>query len=391
MNYYDVLKVSREASMEEVKKAFRKLAIEHHPDKNTGNKESEEMFKSINEAYNVISDPEKRKMYDQFGTVDGPGMPPGGMDLNDMLKNMFGAGMGMPGGFSFVFGEGGDDFGHGFPFGGGGPRGGHRKHVHEADIVEIVVDINDIYYGNTKCVEFEILDKCEKCNGLGAQDPSGVVSCITCNGQGHIVQQLAPFFVQKMTCPSCQGKGQTIKQNKMCQQCKGEKAMFKKRVFQLIIPKGIPDRHEVNMEKKGSFMPDKGIHKDMIFKFKHDIQPPYSLDSHGNVTLTLDVTIEELMAGFSKPITLYQDSIVVKSDHYFNPTKMVVIKEKGTYNIKKQKQTDLFVKFNVVFTDGERLIKYHEVIHKVLKKQVPNHTPSPSQDVIHIQASLSSS
>jgi len=376
MDPYGVLKVSKDASNEEVKKAFRKLAVEHHPDKNPGNKQSEEIFKNINEAYSILSDPEKRRMFDQFGTVDG--IPNNQPNFDEVLKNMFGTS------FSFSFG-GGAPAGNPFDF------FGEQRQTKEVDVVEIMVDINDIYYGHTKGVEFEILDKCDKCNGLGAQDPSGIVKCITCNGQGHIIQQMGPFFMQKIHCPSCNGRGQSIKQNKTCQQCKGEKACFVKRVFQLIIPKGIPDRHEVHMEKKGSFIPEKGFNKDMIFKFKHDIKPPYTLDQHGNVTMTIDVTIEELLGGFTKIIMLYKDQVTIKSDHYFNPTKVVIVKEKGVFHIKKQKHADLHLKFNVIFTDGERLIKYHEVFHKVVKRSSSAPTVTNTEETIHIQTVLSTS
>jgi molecular chaperone DnaJ len=200
---YDVLKVSKNAPQEEIKKSFRKLAIENHPDKNNGNKESEIQFKKINEAYNILADSDKRKNYDQFGVIDGQGGNTN-MDLNDILKNMFGGGMpGMStgqGGFSFVFSDGPEGeqsesmFDGGFPF---GEMHGHRK-KNEVDLIEIQIDICDIYYGNNKRVEFDLLDQCDKCNGSGAYDSSHIVSCISCNGQGNITQQIGPFFMQKI-------------------------------------------------------------------------------------------------------------------------------------------------------------------------------------------------
>lgn len=391
---YDVLKVSKNATQDEIKKSFRKLAMENHPDKNNGNKDSETQFKKINEAYNVLSDVEKRKQYDQFGVIDGQGGNPN-MDLNDILKNMFGGGMsgmsgmsGMPGmsagpgGFSFVFNESGGSesmFDGGFPF---GDIHGNRKKK-EADLIEIPIDICDIHYGNNKRVEFDLLDQCDKCNGSGAYDPSHIVSCISCNGQGNISQQIGPFFMQKITCPSCMGKGNIIK--KPCTGCKGEKTIYTKRVFELKIPKGIPNNHEIKMEKKGSFSLNTKQTKDMIFRFKYAIEEPYSIDEHMNVIYNINITIEELLAGFRKNIKLYRDNITIISDKYFNPSKNIYLKDKGLFNMKKHKISDLIFKFNIEFIDSERLTKYNEVLQKVLKKQnISNSHPDDSQTIINV-------
>ncbi len=373
---YSILKISRDASPEDIKKAFRKLAIEYHPDKNNGDKEREEMFKKIGEAYSILSDPEKKRNYDQFGTINpNVGNP---VDLNDILKNMFGDMMGggvqmggipMGGGFSFMFMDGGDPFGN---FG-----GMNNRKKNEADIVEIDVDICDIYYGNNKRVEFEMLELCEKCGGSGAYDQSQIIKCITCNGQGNITQQIGPFFMQKMTCHSCMGKGNMIK--RPCSSCKGEKCVYNKKVFELKIPKGIPNNHEIKMEKKGSYNQATKQQKDMVFKFKYKIETPYQLDDV-NVIYTLDITIDELLAGFNKDIKLYKDTVTISSDKYFNPTNPLIIKEKGIFNIKKQKTGDLYLKFNVMFTDSERLGKYNEVLQKILKR---SQEPYPQQEIVY--------
>lgn len=374
---YSVLKLTRDASPEEIKKAFRKLAIEYHPDKNNGDKEREEMFKKIGEAYSILSDPDKKRNYDQFGTIN-PGQGGNPVDLNEILKSMFGDMMGggvqmgggpmggMNGGFSFMFMDGGDPFAN---------FGGQRK-KNEADIVDIDIDICDIYYGNNKRVEFEMLELCDKCKGTGAYDQSQIIACLTCNGQGSITQQIGPFFMQKMTCSSCMGKGNIIK--KPCSYCKGEKCVYNKKLFELKIPKGIPNNHEIKMEKKGSYSPSTKQQKDMIFKFKYKIEAPYQLDDM-NVVYSLDITIDDLLAGFQKDITLYKDKVSIISDRYFNPTNPIIIKEKGLFNIKKQKQCDLYIKFNVSFTDSDRLSKYSEVLQKILKK-TPN--PPTQQDIV---------
>ena len=365
MDPYEVLGVSKTANDSEIKKAFRKLALEHHPDK-AG--EAEE-FKKINEAYSILSDPSKRKHYDEFGTTD-PGAVP--VDLNDILKNMFGGGT--PGGMSFMFGGVPQDDIFGNMFGGGA-----RRQV--ADVVEVTIDICDIYYGNTKKIEFELLDLCDKCQGCGGQDPSDVLKCLSCKGMGCIIHQIGPFISQQMTCPSCGGKGCTIK--KACLGCKGEKHMYKKKSFELKVPKGVPNGYEVRMERKGSYNMENKTNNDIVFKIKYNIESPYHIDEHMNVIYLIKIGIEDLLGGFTKQIKLYKDTYTLVSDRYFNPSNAIVMKEKGIWNIKKGRHSDLFIKFQVVFTDSERLSKYNEIFYKILKKSAP--TLEDTENIINVQ------
>lgn len=391
-DFYDILKITRTASQDEIKKSFRKLAMEFHPDKNNGDKDREDIFKHINEAYNILSDVEKRKQYDQFGIIDGQSQGQT-VDLNDILKMFSGLGGGLgglgghkmqgPGGFSYVFTDGENNMSENIfeSFSFDNMHNMHKKKKNEADIVDIQIDICDIYYGNNKKIEFDLLTQCEKCNGTGAYDQSHVIKCIACGGNGHITQQMGPFFMQKLACPSCMGKGNIIK--KICTSCKGEKTVYSKNMFELKIPKGIPNNHEIKMEKKGSFNQVSKQVKDMIFKFKYKIDSPYTIDDQMNVIYTLNISIEDLLGGFKKNLILYKDSITIVSDRYFNPTNPYIVKEKGLYNIKRQKYNDLFLKFNIEFVNSDRLSKYNEVLQKVLKKQQTLQTEGST--IINIQ------
>ena len=365
---YDVLGISKNASPDEIKKAFRKKAIECHPDKHAGNKDKEAEFKKLNEAYSILSDQDKRRMYDQFGTVDDSqlGHGPGGVDINDLFSGMFGpGGGGGPGGFSFMFMN--EDMG------GGGPEfmqeffGASSRRVKPSDMIEIPIDVCDLYYGKTKKVEFELLDQCGKCQGSGAADPSFVVKCMTCGGKGSTTQQVGPFFAQSIRCMSCGGSGSTIKNNKICQCCKGKKTVYTKRAFELKIPKGIPDGHETKMENKGAFDERLGFNKDMVFRFRREIKPPYSVDGDGNVTLTVPITLEELLVGFEKKINIYNESHVLKSEHYFNPDNPIKLDGMGLFNMRRSRSMDLTIRFTVQYSDSERLVKYNDVLRKVAK------------------------
>lgn len=415
-NPYDVLNVHKTSTPDEIKKAFKKLAIEHHPDKTAGDKQKEEQFKKINEAYSILSDPQKRETYDRFGIVDPTQR--GGQNIDEILRSMFGGGGGFPGGgfpggggfhggmgpgmaasmgggpggFSFVFMNGDEDAGGftgGHPFGdifgqffgGGGDSGdGHRHQTMER--VDIPVTIADIHHGTTKKAEFELLDMCSKCQGTGASDPSHIINCMICKGEGKVARQVNPFMMTMVNCDSCGGKGSTIKNNKVCTHCKGEKTQYTKKTFELNIPKGIPHNHEVRMNGKGAWNPKTKQHGSMIFRFVYDIKAPYSL--HGlDVHYNLDITIDELMCGFEKDITMYNEKIKLVSKAYFNPTKPYVERCKGLTDPRHQRRAgDFIINFNVKYEDNSRLSKYTDILQKVFKRKAIEDPPSTEKSII---------
>jgi molecular chaperone DnaJ len=360
-NLYDILGVSKNSTEDEIKKAYRKLAVKYHPDKNnTG----EDMFKKINKAYEILGDQNKRNLYDRTGSTneinDFHGfqgfhhtMP---NDFGDILKNMF---------------------------------GGFNNEVSH-DIVEVNVDISDIYYGNTKKAEFELIDKCDKCNGMGAENKDDIIKCISCNGKGNIHHQIGPFMVQQITCHSCNGVGYIIR--KRCQRCNGEKTMYKKRVFELKIPKGIPKGYEIKLDNKGSFNLDANKYRDIIFKFNYNIEYPYKIEnSKGDVLYLYKINIEDLLCGFNKKILIYKSSnfknknigeeLNVISHGYFNPINKILIKNKGLYDIKKQEYSDLYIKFEIEFTDNEKLFLCNSIMQKVFKKEINDENTKDFYDV----------
>jgi DnaJ-class molecular chaperone len=377
---YETLKVDKKASQEEIKRAFKKLALQSHPDKcqNENDKGAkEEEFKKINEAYSILSDAEKRDKYDKFGMIDDNGGH-GGVSMNDVFAQMFGGGGGMPGGgFSFVYMDG-DTGGmpglhnmHGFPSGfdsifGGGHRH-HGRNQTQCDVIDVKIGINDIYYGKTKKVEFEMLEKCDGCHGSGAQDPSHILKCMTCHGTGKLMQQMGPFMVPSGTCHTCNGNGTYVQHNKHCTKCKGKKAIYNKKLFELKLPKGIPNNFEVNMSEKGAYNYDTQKANDIKFRFIYDIKEPYAIDRDKNVHYFVSITLEELLGGFVKEVDIYNEKFYLVSEYYFNPTQSVVIKDKGLYDMETEKQRDLFISFKVEYGKNERLTKYIDVIRKVVK------------------------
>ncbi|MBN1268635.1 MAG: molecular chaperone DnaJ [Kiritimatiellae bacterium] len=243
-DYYEVLGVGREASAEELKKAYRKLAVKYHPDKNPGDKEAEEKFKEISEAYEVLSDPQKRQQYDQFGhqafRPGGGGAGFGGfqgIDLEEALRTFMGA----FGGAGSIF----DDF-----FGGGmRGRGGRETTTGGADLrFDLEIDFEEAVLGSQRDIAFPVMVACEKCGGTGAERGSKEETCKRCRGQGAVVSSNG-FFHVRQTCPACGGTGRIIKNP--CRACGGSGRTREERKLTLKIPAGVETGSRLRLAGKG--------------------------------------------------------------------------------------------------------------------------------------------
>lgn len=241
-DYYEVLGLSRNATADEIKKAYRKLAVQYHPDKNPGNVEAEERFKEISEAYEVLSDPEKRERYDRFGhQAFGPGRGAGfggfqGIDLEEALRTFMGA-----------FGGGGgifDDF-----FGGGRRRGSRPEANRGSDLrFDLEIDFEEAVFGSRRDLSFGVMDACPDCSGTGAVKGSQKQSCSRCNGSGMMVSSNG-FFHVRQTCNACGGTGETIKDP--CRTCHGSGRVKAQRTLTLKIPPGVETGSRLRVSGKG--------------------------------------------------------------------------------------------------------------------------------------------
>lgn len=237
-DFYETLGVSRSASADEIKKAYRKLAIKYHPDKNPGNKEAEEKFKEVSAAYETLSNPDKRRQYDQFGhdayTRSGGGAGGAGFNAQDIFSQFFGGG-GF-GGFEDLFG------------------GGHRADPNAPQRGEdlryaLEIDFEDAMYGVDKKINVSRYENCHECSGSGCASGTGKKSCTRCHGTGTLnISQ--GFFSVRQPCPNCSGTGQIIE--KPCPKCHGQGRMKESTVIQFHIPAGVDDGSQIRVSGKGN-------------------------------------------------------------------------------------------------------------------------------------------
>ncbi len=235
-DYYEILGVSKSATPEEIKSAYRKLALKYHPDRNPDNKEAEEKFKAAAEAYSVLSDPEKRKRYDQYGTADMGGTGGFGQDMNmedifenfgDIFETLFGGGAGRKKSSKKA---------------GPTPRRGHDLHK------EITISFKESFIGTKKEVSYYRFVVCDVCSGKGAKPGTSVETCTTCQGTGQQFYRQG-FFSFSQTCPTCGGQGFTIPTP--CTNCKGQTRIQKLDTFEVTIPAGIFDGADLRVAGKG--------------------------------------------------------------------------------------------------------------------------------------------
>lgn len=373
-DYYEVLGVSKTATPDEIKKAYRKLAIKYHPDRNPDNKEAEDKFKEAAEAYEVLSNEEKRQKYDQFGHSMGPQgfggqggyYSSGGMSMED------------------IFSQFGDIFGGHFNFGGGfsGAAGGRqtryaRKPQRRGSDLRITVKMNlaEIATGVDKTLRIPTNVKCEFCNGTGAKDGTALNTCPTCHGTGTVSQVVQGFFGPQeavSVCPQCEGEGKVI--SEVCTHCHGDGTQRKDELVSFHIPAGVQDGMTLTVKGKGNAPRRGGVNGDLLVVIQEVKHPELIRDGNDVIyNLMLDVSTAALGGAFEVPTITGRARLNIPAGT--QPGKVLRLRGKGIPSTDSSGTGDELI--NVMVYIPENLDAEERAAFESLKNK-PNMTPSES-------------
>jgi molecular chaperone DnaJ len=337
-DYYEVLEVSKSSSAEEIKKAYRKKALQFHPDKNPDNKEAEEKFKEAAEAYEVLSNPEKKQRYDQFGhagvgSAAGGGFGGGGFrDMEDIFAS-----------FGDIFG------GHFGGFGGfgGGSRGGRRVSRGSDLRVKVTLNLKEIIEGVEKKIKVKKHVACEHCNGTGARSGSSFSTCGTCRGAGQVTRITNTILGQMQTsstCPTCQGDGKIITDK--CTHCAGEGIVRDEEVISIRIPAGVGEGMQLNVSGRGNTGRRGGINGDLLVVISEEDHVDLQRDGN-NLIYNLFLSFPEITLGTTSEIPTAEGKVKVKIDPGTQPEKILRLRGKGIPDVNGYGRGDLLVRIHV--------------------------------------------
>ncbi|NLL56602.1 MAG: molecular chaperone DnaJ [Clostridiales bacterium] len=336
-DYYSILEVDKQADADTIKSAYRRLAKKYHPDlyataEESKKKEAEEKFKEIKHAYEVLSDPQKKAAYDQFGSEDGPMSGAGGFDFSG-----FGGG-----GFGDIFSDIFSSF-----------TGGSRRttRARNGDDIEVTLNLTfkEACFGvKDKEVTFTRIEKCPTCNGTGAKDSSSIKTCPKCSGRGRVVySQRTPFGMMQTerVCDECNGKGKVILDK--CFDCKGAGLVRKKRVIKVNIPAGVDNGQMLTMRGEGSAAPSpQGERGNLILVFRVSPHPLFVREGT-NLSFELPITIFQATLGAKIDIPTLDKPVTVEIPEGTQSGTVIRVKGKGAKSLRKDTYGDLFVKIIV--------------------------------------------
>ena len=330
-DFYEILGLNKNASEAEIKKAYRQMALKFHPDKNPGDKESEEKFKEAAEAYEVLSNIEKRKRYDQFGH-----------------KGMNGAGHEMN--MEDIFSHFGDIFGEGSPFEsffGGNTRGGRRVNRGSNLRIKVKLTLEEIANGVEKKITVNKFIPCSSCKGTGAQDGGSFHQCNTCHGSGQVHKVTSTFIGQmrtSATCPTCSGEGQIIA-NK-CKTCHSSGVQRGEETISIKIPAGVGEGMQLTMSGKGNSAERGGIPGDLLIVIEEEKHPFLQRDGN-NLLFDLYVNFIDAVLGSSIEIPTLDGKAKIKIDPGTQGGKVLRLKGKGLPSLNNYGRGDILVNINV--------------------------------------------
>lgn len=368
-DFYEILGVSKSASADEIKKAYRKVAMQFHPDRNPGNKEAEEKFKEAAEAYEVLSDAQKKQRYDQYGhaglggAAGGGGFGGGGMRMEDIFQN-----------FGDVFGD--DMFGSFFGgqqrssrSRGTGARGSNLR-------VKVKLSYEDILKGVNKTIKVKKYVRCDTCSGSGAKDKSSIQTCGSCSGSGQVRRVTNTFLGQMQTvttCPTCNGDGTQIA-NK-CNSCKGEGRIYGEDTISIDIPAGVQEGMQLNVQGKGNIGERNGSPGDLLVVIEEEKHAELIREGL-NVLYELHITFPDAVMGMEVEVPTIGGKAKIKIPAGTQGGKILRLKGKGFPSVNSYEKGDQLINVNV-WTPQQVSNEEKAILEKL--KNSPNFKPNASK------------
>jgi molecular chaperone DnaJ len=365
-DFYEVLGVSKNASESEIKKAYRKLAIKYHPDKNPGDATAEEKFKEAAEAYEVLSNPQKKQRYDQFGHAgmgSSGGGYGGGMNMDDIFSQ-----------FGDIFGSA---FGGGFSgFGGGGGRQRGRRANRGSNLrIKVKLTLKEIVHGAQKKIKVTKYVHCKPCGGSGAEKGSGFSTCSTCHGTGQVTRIANTILGQMQTsstCPACGGEGKTI--SNKCNNCQGDGIEKGEEMIDLKIPAGVENGMQLSVSGGGNAGPRGGINGDLIVLIE-EIEDERIKRDGNNLLYDHYISFADAVLGTTAEVPTVDGKAKIKIEPGTQGGKVLRLRGKGIPDINGYGAGDLLVNINV--WTPVKLNKEEKALIEQLK-DAENFQPTPS-------------
>lgn len=361
-DYYEVLGVQKGASKDEIKKGYRKLAVQYHPDKNPGNKEAEDKFKEATEAYEVLSDDQKRQIYDQYGFAglegmenDGGGYSRAYADFGDLFGDLGGM-------FENLFGGGGRS--RQSP---NGPRQGSSLRY------DLEISFEEAVYGTEKTIQFQHTEPCESCKGTGGADGARKKTCTTCGGSGQ-VRRSTGFFAIAQTCPTCRGEGTVI--DNPCKTCGGSGVQQKRKKINIKIPAGVDNGKRITIPGQGDAGHNGGPAGDLVVVL-HVARHAYFERDGNDLYCAIRISVSQAVLGTDLYVTtLDGKKIKMKIPAGTQHGKMLRIKDEGVPVTGTKRVGDMYIKvlIDVPTKLGSR---QRELMEEFMKLEAPSDSPKP--------------
>ncbi|MCF8380899.1 MAG: molecular chaperone DnaJ [Bacteroidales bacterium] len=361
-DYYEILEVPKTATQEEIKKAYRKKAIQYHPDKNPDDPKAEAMFKESAEAYEILSNQEKRARYDQFGHAafsngGSNGYHSGGMSMDDIFSSF------------------GDIFG-GFGGFGGAQRG--RRVSRGSDLrIKVKLNLKEVAEGAEKKIKVKKYISCDSCSGTGAKDGTSYSTCSTCGGVGQVTRVTNTFLGQMQsssTCPTCAGQGKSITHK--CNTCYGEGIIAKEETISFNIPAGVAEGMQLKISGKGNAARRGGINGDLLVIVTEEKHPDLIRDGN-DLLFNLYINLSQAILGSTVEIPTIDNKVKIKIDAGTQPGKILRLRGKGLPDVNGYRTGDLLVSINIWIP--KEVTKEEAKIFEKLKDS-PNFIPNPGKD-----------